>query len=143
MAKSGDIHISGQLISMTATDIGTAGTFTTTPVTQISGMSYMAVQAALTMGLGGTSCSVYVQTSLDGGVTWIDIASFAFATTTATKVSAVNTQTALAANITPTDGTLTPNTIVNGLLGDRLRVKYVVVGTYTGATIDVDILAKG
>ena len=83
---------------------------------------------------GGTSVKVYVQTSLDGGSTWIDIMCFAFAGTTANKASAVKTNIALAAGVTPTDGTLTDNTILDGLIGDRIRVKYIVAGTYTGAT---------
>jgi hypothetical protein len=59
---------------------------------------------------------------------------FSFATTTATKVSAVVTCIALAPAITPGDGALTVNTILTGLLGSQLRVKYTTVGTYTGAS---------
>ena len=40
----------------------------------------------------------------------------------------------MAANVTPTDGALSDNTILDGLIGDRLRVKTVVVGTYSGTS---------
>lgn len=83
---------------------------------------------------GGTSCKVYVQTTLDDGATWFDVACFAFATTTAKKVSALKMTTAVTAGTTPTDASLADNTILDGIVGDRLRVKTVVVGTYTGAS---------
>jgi hypothetical protein len=98
------------------------------------GMTALAVQAAFLYGAGGTSAKAWVQTSLDGGVTWVDIMCFAFTTAAATKVSAVRQSIALAAAITPTDGTMSDNTILDGLIGDLLRVKLTTVGTYTGAT---------
>jgi len=98
------------------------------------GTTVLAALAKLVVAGGGTTVSVYIQTSLDRGVTWIDIMNLAFTTSTASKVSAVNTAIALAAAGTPGDGALTANTILNGLLGDRIRCKYVVAGTYTGAS---------
>lgn len=95
-----------------------------------SSAQYLALEARFTHSYGGTSAKVYLQTSLDDGASWIDIASLAFASATATKVSAVNASIALAAGGTPTDGTLTDNTILNGLLGDRIRVKLITTGTY-------------
>jgi hypothetical protein len=97
-------------------------------------MNYLAVQATFVRVGGGTSADFFVQTTLDNGHTWIDIMEFSFATTTATKVSAVVTCIALAPAITPGDGALTVNTILTGLLGSQLRVKYTTVGTYTGAS---------
>lgn len=98
------------------------------------GTKALTVQAAFVRAAGGTSAKVYVQTSLDAGATWVDIACLAFTTTTATKVSGVRLDTALTAAYAPTDGTLADDTIKDGLLGDRIRVKLVVVGTYTGAS---------
>jgi hypothetical protein len=83
---------------------------------------------------------VFVQTSVDNGSTWIDIMQFAFATTTVTKISGVRPYIALAANVTPTDGALSDNTILDGVIGDRLRVKTVVVGTYSStSTLDINV----
>lgn len=103
---------------------------------------YLAVEAKFVYGAGGTDCKVWVQTSLDGGITWIDIMCFAFLLATASKVSAVNTQIALAAGVTPTDGTLGDNTILNGLLGDRVRLKITTTGVYAGTTLTVAAVAR-
>lgn len=94
---------------------------------------YLALQANFAYGSAGTTAKVWVQTSLDGGATWVDIANFAFTTAALRKVAAVNIFIA-ATHATPTDGTLADNTIINGLLGDRIRVKYTTTGTYAGAT---------
>jgi hypothetical protein len=109
---------------------------------QIPAAQAISVQAVFVYGSGGTTAKAYVQTSLDNGVTWIDVASFAFATATATKVSAVNIYTAVAAAVTPTDGTLTDNTILSGIFGDRLRVKLITAGTYAGTTIKVSLVQR-
>lgn len=143
MAKSGDVHTSGQMVNMTSAAITAAGTVTSTPVTGLSGMKYLSAQAKFTYGSGGTSLKAYVQTSFDMGTTWVDVMAFAFATTTATKLSAVTANVAASPAVAPTDGSLTDNTIVNGLLGDRVRVKYVSVGTYAGTTFDLDMVVKG
>jgi len=101
---------------------------------------YIASQAKFVYRAGGTTATAYVQTSLDGGVTWVDIMCFQFTTNTATKVSAVNSNIALAPGATPSDGSLTANTILNGLIGDRLRVKYTTAGTYTPTTATNTVL---
>ena len=74
----------------------------------------------------------------------MDIAQWAFTTSSATKIQGVRAYVALAANYTPTDGALSDNTIKDGLMGDRLRVKTVIAGTaYTGAsTLDVDYVVN-
>lgn len=114
------------------------------PSIGLVGTKYLIAQAKFVYGSGGTTVNAYVQTSLDGGVTWIDIMNFSFTTATATKVSAVVMTTALAAVVTPGDGALTANTILSGLLGDRFRVKYVTTGTYAGGTtLQMDVVAKG
>lgn len=117
---------------------------TATPAVPIPNAEYLAVQATLTVASGGGTIDVYVQTSLDGGVTWIDIMNFHFTTSTATKVSAVVTTTALAAAVTPSDGSLASGTILSGLLGGYLRAKYTSGGTAYGAgtTLQVDAVAK-
>ena len=94
----------------------------------------LAVLTKFVRAAGGTTVDVYIQTTLDGESTWIDIMNQAFATTTANKISVVKTDIAVAAGATPTDGTLTDNTILDGVMGDRIRCKYVVVGTYSGAS---------
>jgi len=98
------------------------------------GLKSLTVQALFNYGAGGTDATAWVQTSLDDGTTWMDIMAFNFTTSAATKVSAVRQFIALAAVATPTDGTLTDDTILDGCIGDRVRVKWTTTGTYTGIT---------
>lgn len=93
----------------------------------------LTLQGVITVAGGGTTAKAWVQTSLDGGSTWIDIANFAFTTSTATRVYHL-TAAAVTSIATPSDGTLADNTAVNGILGDRFRVKLTTTGTYTGAS---------
>jgi hypothetical protein len=94
----------------------------------------VAAQASFLYGSGGTATKVYVQTSLDNGTTWTDVISLTFTTAAGNKVGAVNASVAAPSPSPPTDGTLTDNTTLNGVLGDRLRVKVITTGTYAGAT---------
>ncbi len=95
----------------------------------------MTFQAKFTyVASSATSVDAYIQTSLDGGLTWCDIAEFNFTTASATKTQNVSGMTVINASATVTDGTLTANTSINGMLGDQLRVKYTSVGTYGAGT---------
>jgi len=85
-------------------------------------------------GSGGTTAKAWVQTTFDKGVSWVDIASFAFTTTSGAPINSVRVFTVVAANYTPTDGTLADNTIKDGLIGTQLRVKLTTTGTYAGST---------
>jgi len=116
---------------------------TPTTAVSIAGSTHLVVEAQFTYGSGGATVDVYVQTSLDGGLSWIDVMNFHFTTATGAAVSAVLSSTALAAAVVPTDGSLASNTILSGLLGDRIRLKYVTTGTYAGGTsLRVDAVAK-
>ena len=118
----------------------TAGTYTSDAISIPMGASVIMTQAAFVRGGGGTTCDVFIQTSVDNGTSWIDVMQFAFATTTVTKISGVRPYIALAANVTPSDGGQSENTLLDGCIGDRLRVKTVVVGTYSStSTLDVNI----
>lgn len=84
-------------------------------------------------GSGGTNATAYVQTSLDGGATWIDI--YCFQATTAAMSRVVHlTAAAVTTPATPGDAALTANTVVNGVLGSLYRVKLTTTGTYGGTT---------
>lgn len=140
MATSADLHNSGQEIILLApltitTAVGATGT---TPVTKLTGMTSLVVEAKFVYGSGGTNATAYVQTSLDRGLTWIDVMAFQFTTASLSKIASVSVFQLFAASayvpLTPTDGTLTANTCVQGILGDQLRLKYVTTGTYGGST---------
>jgi hypothetical protein len=91
-------------------------------------------QATFTYGSGGTTVDAYLQTSLDGGTTWSDVANFHFTTASARKVVNLSSDTPVTTPVTPTDGTMTNNTALDGVIGTKLRVKYQSSGTYAGGT---------
>lgn len=130
------IRNDGGVVTLYSATITTAGTATGGTLTNLGGAEYAAVQAAFTYGSGGSVTTAYVQTSLDSGTTWTDLACMQFGTVTARRIytigQLVGASTAL---VTPTDGALTANTMVGGVLGDRMRVKVISAGTaYAGNT---------
>jgi hypothetical protein len=90
--------------------------------------------ASFTYGSGGTNAKAWLQTSFDDGVTWMDVVCFAFTTSSADKAAQVNNFVAQANVVTPTDAALADDTIVNGIIGPRLRLKVTTTGTYGGDT---------
>src|SRR5512140_3715087 len=65
-------------------------------------------------GSGGTSLKAWLQTTLDGGKSWIDIASFAVTTASAKKVVNLSSLTPVTSPYAPTDGSLADNTVKDG-----------------------------
>ena len=117
-----------------------------TAVIGLPGTKELHLHANFTYGSGGTSADVWVQTSLDNGVTWVDVANFRFTTASGRKVSVVvsNPATPLTAGTVPGSGALAANTVLNGILGDQFRALVTTVGTYAGGTtLALDMVAKG
>lgn len=146
MSQNGAVHASGQTIVLLSplTIAAAVAATATSPTKLLSGMKFVTANAIFLYGADGTTAKAYVQTSLDG-TTWIDIMSFAFTTAAGNKISSVTSCIAPAAQAaTPTDGSLTDNTIIQGTLGRWLRLKYVTTGTYSGATsLAVYAIARG
>lgn len=135
-----------QQISLLAeTTITTAVTGAlSTAIVDLEGMKYLVVQAIFTYGSGGTTAKFWVQTSFDNGTTFTDVMCFSFTTSSATKFQAVKIYIALAANQSNSDAALAANSILDGVLGSQLRVKYSTTGTYSGSTtIKLDAVIKG
>lgn len=131
------------LLAETTITTAVTGT-TTTAVVDLEGMKYLGVQALFTYGSGGTTAKFWVQTSFDAGTTWTDIQCFSYTTTSATKFQVVKAAIAVAADQSIQDAALAANTILDGVLGDRLRIKYTTTGTYAGSTtIKIDAVVKG
>jgi hypothetical protein len=118
---------------LNATLAGSVTADVTAGVFEIGRCESLTLHAVITVAGGGTTAKAWVQTSLDGGTTWSDIANFAFTTSTATRAYHL-TAAAVTSIATPTDGSLADNTAVNGLLGPVVRVKLTTTGTYTGAS---------
>jgi hypothetical protein len=101
------------------------------------------IQGSFTYGSGGTSASVWVQTSADQGLTWIDVANFSFTTASARFAYNLSALTPVTAEYTPTDGALAANTAKDGLLGNLWRAKLTTTGTYVATSLRVDVQARG
>lgn len=115
--------------------ITTAGTFTGEWVDDFEGCLALLAQLRFVYGgSGGTSCVAYLQTSVDDGTTPIDIAAVAFGVVSENAVFNFSALTPKTTQVTPADGALSSDTTVDGIVGDRFRVKIVVVGTYAGST---------
>lgn len=104
-------------------------------LTRVGSADGIVLSSIFVYGSGGTTAKAWLQTSFDNGATWVDIISHAFTTATLSKVSALSAGIAPASQgFAPGDGALTDNTVVNGAIGDRLRVKVVTAGTYAAST---------
>lgn len=114
-----------------------------TAIEGLVGCQSLAIHFNFDYGSGGTSFKFWVQTSLDGGTTWVDIACFAGTTSDMRRVVNLSTRTPVTTAATPSDGALADNTAVDGILGDRFRVKRTTVGTYAGTTCQISIVSRG
>jgi hypothetical protein len=125
--------------------ITTAQTASTkTAATGLGRCKALLLYCNFTYGSSGTTAKVYVQTSLDGGTTWIDIAMFDHTTASLARCYNLSGATAVTSVYTVTDGSLTSNTCKDGIIGDQLRVKFTSTGTYaTSTTCQVYAIAKG
>lgn len=110
------------------------GAVAQTSVRNLEGISAATIEAQFAYGSSGTSCKVWIQTTLDQGQTWLDIANFAFTTASATKVINLSGLTPVTTAIMPTDGSMADNTVQDGVLGSALRAKITTTGTYAGST---------
>lgn len=124
-------------ILLPATSITAAITTPVTgPVSTIppSGLRNLTIEAEFSGVSGGTSVDAYVQTSFDGGATWVDIRNFHFTTSNANSIVNHSSGTAVTTAITPSDGSMSSNTSQDGVIGSLLRVKYKSSGTYGAGT---------
>lgn len=102
-----------------------------TAIVDLVGMNAATIFAKLGYGSGGTSISAKVQTSVDNGTTWLDVARFDFTTATASKAANLS---GLTAKAVAAYAALSAEGVNDGLLGDRLRALITTVGTYAGGT---------
>lgn len=98
----------------------------------LDGMLGATISCNFVYGSGGTTCRVTVETTLNQGATWIEVARFSFATSSLEKVFNLSGITDKASAITP--GAQSDDTAVAGIFGDRWRAKVTSTGTYAGNT---------
>ena len=105
----------------------------------------MILQSNFVYGSGGTTVDAYVQTSLDGGTTWIDAANFHYASVLASLRSILSvTNTAIVTGYTALDGSIAANTSKDGIFGPLWRVKLTTTGTFAGGTtLRIDAFSNG
>jgi hypothetical protein len=112
-------------------------------VTGLEGMLAASVQLRFVYGSGGTNAKAYIQTSFDQGNTWVDVATVLFEQANETRLVNLSGLTPKTTQVTPTDGSLGDDTAVDGLLGDRVRVKVISTGTYAGSTtLSASVVAR-
>lgn len=96
----------------------------------------LATKLRLSYGSGGGVIKAYIQTSLDQGVTAMDIACVVFGAAGEVAAQNFSALTPKLTQVAPTDGTLADDTAIDGFLGDRFRVKVVSSSTvYAGSTV--------
>jgi len=102
---------------------------------QAPGPFDVALMANFVYGSGGTTADAYVQTSIDEGATFFDVADFRFTTSSAKAAFNLSSLTPVTTQVTTfTNGALTTNTCIDGLLGDWWQVILTTTGTYAGGT---------
>lgn len=131
------------LYSPTITTAGTTTSNTWQIDSAAGGVRNLTAQFNFTYGSGGTSVACYLQTSIDGGATWTDIAAFNVTTSSLRQIINLTSGTAVTTFYTATDGALSANTCKDGCFGTKYRVKIISVGTYAGGTtLAVDVSTK-
>ncbi len=115
--------------------VGAPGTQPGTPVTSLSGLAAASCQVRFAYGSGGTKTNVYIQTSLDQGQSWFDVANIAFTLSSGVELVNVSGLDKLTTPTAPSNLALADNTVLDGPLGDRLQAVVVSTGTYGSQTL--------
>jgi len=111
-----------------------------TAIEDLDGIEALSLVARFVYGSGGTSLAAVVQTSVDGGTIWHDIARFDFTTASATKYANLSGLTYKAAAALSALGSEGQN---DGLLGPMFRAVITSVGVYAGGTLlDLRMVAR-
>lgn len=102
-------------------------------------MTALTLVATFGYGSGGTTASATVQTSADGGTTWLDIARFDFTTASAKKVANLS---GLLSKAVAAYAALASEGVFDGVLGTQLRAMVTTTGTYVNSTLDIRAIAR-
>jgi hypothetical protein len=127
----GDVSLAAINAATTAAVV-TSGVDGAAYIDDLDGILSATIQANFNYGSGGTSLKVIVETTLDDGQTWVEVARLAFTTASAAKVVNLSALTPVSTVYAPT--TLSDDTVKDGILGPRWRARILTVGTYAGNT---------
>jgi hypothetical protein len=129
------------LIGGTDFTITNAGTYVGDWLTDLDGMSSASVMVDFRAGTGGEAdVRAFLQTSLDDGNTPIDLACCLFSGSERRvfNIAADMTSTTFDA----TDAALSDDTVLGGILGNRLRLKLVTTGTWVNTFLGGRVVVR-
>lgn len=118
-------------------NVPAAGTYVFDLLVSSREKRYATLHTNYVFGAGGTSLKIYLQTTLDDGVTWRDVICHVTGGIPSDKASSVSADVVAPAANEGTDGALPDDTMINGIFGRKWRVKIIIVGTYTTTTLKV------
>jgi hypothetical protein len=142
--ESSNIYPLGPDVITPDWQITSAGTFVGDWLDDLPGMAALAAQVRFMYGTGGATVKVCFQSSMDQGATAYDVAVVNFATAPRTAIFEIAAMTT--ALVAPGEGGLNalgqvePEGIIAGVLGDRLRLKVIVTGTYQNTTLSARVM---
>lgn len=132
--------------NLSGTSPAAAGTVASTTITGLAGYRSGVVAATL-QGATGDVLDVYIQTSPDAGVTWVDYIHFPQLAAGAAAITyrfgfgnyiSSSTPVVVGKNLTPA---LAANTAANGDFGDRMRAVYVAGAVTTVGAAETILLS--
>ncbi len=101
----------------------------------LQGLSALTLQVRFMYGSGGTQANVFIQSSIDQGQSWFDIANIQFTTSSGVDLVNLSGLDKLATPTAPSNLSLSAGTVLDGPIGDRLQACVVSTGTYGGGTL--------
>lgn len=120
--------LTGEVITSAPDDQGATQGF----IANLEGMVAATLSVNFVYGSGGTNCKVMIETTLDQGTTWIEVARFLFAQASEQNVVNMSALTPVTTVYTP--AALSDDAVKDGVFGDRWRAKVTSTGTYAGNT---------
>lgn len=102
-----------------------------TPIDDLDGMSAVTLDVKFSYGSGGSTVSVIVVTSFDGGSSLRHLARFDFTTSSAVKTANLS---GLLSKAVGAYADLAAEGVNDGMLGNMLAVLITTTGTYAGST---------
>lgn len=127
----GDVALAAINAATTATVV-TSGVDGVAYIDDLDGILAATIQANFNWGSGGTTLKAIIETTLDDGTSWIEVARFAFTAASAEKVANLSAFTPVTTVYTP--AALSDDAVKDGILGPRWRARVLTTGTYVGNT---------